>query len=89
MKFIPRGAYSAVIQMWLESENGRIEIAQLGPDFIISRCAAARPEVTTGELVVQIDGSEKRRRVRLPDGMQDRETRTQIESLNNLPRAPS
>lgn len=73
--------HSAVVHMWLETETARIPVAQVGPDFIIMESHVDLPEVTCGELVVQIDGSESRHRVRLPDGVKNRDTTTQIENL--------
>lgn len=53
--------------MQLLLEDRELEIAQLGPDFLILRQPAQLPPATA-EIVLQVDGSERRWPVRLPHG---------------------
>lgn len=63
--------------MHLETERGRLAVVQTGPDFVILENPVDLPR-GRAELVVQIDGNEKRRRVSLPDGVCANENRTRI-----------
>ena len=60
--------HSAHVQMHLKVGEAIVRIAQLGPDFVIlaekSSIVAER-----GELIVRLDGSERRKEVRLPAGL--------------------
>ena len=57
----------------------RFEVAQIGPDFMIVAESIELPPITA-ELIVQIDGQEKRRRLYLPNGVQKTVTRTPIQA---------
>lgn len=71
------GSHSADVRMHLLIERTRLGVAQLGPDFAILATRVNLP-ATTAELVVQIDGHEKRRTVYLPDGVQASVNRTTL-----------
>jgi hypothetical protein len=73
--------HSAIVRLWLDSGNERIPLAQVGPDFVISTAQSDRPEVTSGLLVVEVDGHADGRHVRLPEGLNHRDARTPIATL--------
>jgi hypothetical protein len=58
----PSVAYSADVRMQLETALGTLSVAQTGPDFVILEKAMDLPP-GRAELVVRIDGSEKRRAI--------------------------
>ena len=62
------GAHSAQVEMRLIVNGASISIAQMGPDFLFVESATNHPpgEAT---IVLQVDGSERRWTVRLPDGV--------------------
>lgn len=70
-------AHSAVVRMYLVISSQRIGVAQVGPDFMILDEPMELP-AGRGELVVEVDGNERRRVVNLPDGLRASEMRTQI-----------
>lgn len=59
--------------------RNHLGVAQVGPDFMIVEDPIELPP-TPAELVVQIDGHEKRRSIYLPDGIQKAILRTRIAS---------
>ena len=63
--------------MYLLAGSRRLGVAQLGPDFIILDEPTEVPP-GPGELVVLVDGNEKRRAVTLPAGIRAYEIRTPI-----------
>lgn len=69
--------HSATVRMHAVAKGQRFEVAQVGPDFMIATESIELPP-TTVDLVVQIDGQEKRRRLYLPDGVRKTVTRTPI-----------
>ncbi|MEO8495230.1 MAG: hypothetical protein ABI614_09180 [Planctomycetota bacterium] len=60
--------YSSTIRGWLEVDGHRLELAQVGPGHCVVRHAAAVPP-TEAELVIAIDGNERRKRVFLGSGI--------------------
>jgi len=62
------GGHSAQVKIQLLIDGGSIPVAQLGPDFLLLSNPIDHPPVT-GVLVLQVDQSERRWNVRLPDGM--------------------
>ena len=62
------GAHSARVKMCLIVDGESIPIAQMGPDFLLVDTASDHPpgEAT---IVLQVDESERRWQVRLPDGI--------------------
>lgn len=77
--FISRVGYSADVRMSLEIEGRHLAVAQVGPDFIILAGAGEMPP-STGDLVVVIDGNERRRTLALPDGIRAGRLKTPIAS---------
>lgn len=72
------GSYSAQVRLWLDTEHGRFPLAQVGPDFVITKSMVDRPEITSGDLEAEIDGDAKGHRVRLPEGIRHRDVRTPL-----------
>jgi hypothetical protein len=60
--------HSADVRMKLTVEGRVLPIAQLGPDFLILKEAADHPP-GEAEITLSIDGSERRWKVYLPDGL--------------------
>ena len=62
------GAHSAQVEMRLLVNGGSIGITQMGPDFLFVESASDHPpgEAT---IVLQVDGSERCWKVRLPQGI--------------------
>lgn len=63
--------------MHLVAGDHRLAVAQAGPDFLILESPAELPP-TRAELVVEIDGHEKRRSIYLPEGIRSKASRTRI-----------
>ena len=63
--------------MRLTVGSRRMGVAQVGPDFMILEEPVEIP-AGRGELVVLIDGDEKRRAIYLPDGIRPTDVRTRI-----------
>jgi hypothetical protein len=63
-----RPCFSADVRMQLRVNGQVFSIGQLGPDFLILDDPADQPPVEA-EVVVSIDGRERRWTVRLPDGI--------------------
>lgn len=60
--------FSAEVDLWLETDHGRVELAQVSSTFLI----ADEPQILppcAGVVVTMIDGDEQRSAVELPDGM--------------------
>lgn len=69
--------YSAAVRMQMIVDARHFAVAQIGPDFLVlNEPLDASP--TRAELVVQIDDSEKRRAIFLPDGVGASDERTRI-----------
>ncbi|HXP60769.1 MAG TPA: hypothetical protein VN829_09770 [Dongiaceae bacterium] len=62
------GAHSAQVEMRLIVNGASISITQMGPDFLFVESAADHPpgEAT---IVLQVDDSERRWKVSLPEGV--------------------
>jgi hypothetical protein len=71
-------SYSADVRLWLETAHGLVPVAQVGPDFIITKSTTDRPEIDHGELFVEVDGNVKTVHVLLPEGVRHSDTRTPI-----------
>lgn len=69
--------HSADVRMLLFLRDESYPIAQMGPDFFILAAPFAHPP-TDAELMVSIDGSERRWKVRLPAGIDPAQTKTPI-----------
>jgi hypothetical protein len=63
-----RDAYSADVRMELRLQDRVLSIAQLGPDFLILEEPVEHPPAQA-EILVSIDGRERRWMVYLPDGL--------------------
>jgi hypothetical protein len=73
------GAYSAHVEMQLIINGISYSITHMGPDFLFVESPV---EVPPGEatIVLQVDQSERRWNVRLPDGLQPGHNRVEISS---------
>jgi hypothetical protein len=71
------GAHSAQVEMQLIINGESISITHMGPDFLIVESSR---EHSPGEatIVLQVDQSERRWTVRLPDGLQPGRKRVSI-----------
>ena len=71
------GAHSAQVEMQLIVNGDSINITHMGPDFLIVEPPAEHPpgEAT---IVLQVDQSERRWTVRLPDGLHHGQKRVPI-----------
>jgi hypothetical protein len=67
--------YSADVRMHLYVNGFALPIGQLGPGFIILRNAPDHPP-TDAEIVMSIDGEERRWNVQLPEGISAGKVRT-------------
>lgn len=67
--------------MRLEIDGVRVPIAQLGPDFVILT-EPASSAVRRGEIALQVDSTEERWTVELPDGLARPGERTRIVNLS-------
>jgi hypothetical protein len=72
-----RGAYSARVNMELIVDGSSISVTHMGPDFLIIEPSADHPpgEAT---LVLQVDASQRRWNVRLPEGVSAASNRVAI-----------
>jgi hypothetical protein len=66
--------------MHLVIGSQRIGVAQVGPDFMILDEPMELP-AGRGELVVEVDGNERRQVVNLPDGIHPTDLRTRIAAI--------
>ena len=60
--------YSSTIRGWLLVNGRRLALAQVGPEHCVVRRSVAISPIEA-ELVIEIDGDERRSRVFLHDGM--------------------
>jgi len=72
--------YSTTVRMHLIVGAQCFAVAQVGPDFMILETPVDLPP-TQGELVVRIDGDEKRRSIDLPHGARATDAETRIASV--------
>jgi hypothetical protein len=63
-----RGGHSAIVKMWLVLDDRSIPVAQMGPDFLLLDAPFDYPPGNAG-VILQVDQSERRWDVRLPDGI--------------------
>ncbi len=68
MKTSGQGGHSAQVKMRLLLNGSSIPVVQMGPDFLILEAAAEHPP-GDATLELQIDTSERRWKVRLPNGI--------------------
>jgi hypothetical protein len=63
-----QGGHSAQVNMKLLVNGSSIPVAQMGPDFLlVTESSDHRP--TNASIVMQVDGTERRWDVRLPNGI--------------------
>jgi hypothetical protein len=75
-----QGGHSARVNMQLLVNGYSLPISQLGPDFLlVSTPVNHAPDVAT--VVMQVDESERRWNVRLPQGISAESKRVQIASV--------
>lgn len=60
--------YSSTVRGWLVAGGHRFPLAQVGPNFCVIRDNVTTPP-TVAELVIEVDGDERRERVFLPAGI--------------------
>jgi hypothetical protein len=63
-----QGGHSAEVKMWLLLDGTSIDIAQMGPDFLLVDSPIDHPP-SLASIVLQVDDSETRWNVRLPNGI--------------------
>lgn len=63
-----RGGHSTIVKIWLVLDDKSIPVAQMGPDFLLLNAPFDYPPGNAG-VVLQVDQSERRWKVRLPDGI--------------------
>jgi hypothetical protein len=63
-----QGAYSAHVEMKLIVNGSSISVTHMGPDFLLIAPGDAHPP-GSATLVLQVDESERRWNVHLPDGI--------------------
>jgi hypothetical protein len=71
------GGHSAQVRMELFLDGQVLPIAQFGPDFLILEKPADHSP-TNGEILMSIDGHERRWTVYLPDGLVAGQLKTRI-----------
>ena len=69
--------HSADVRIQLNVNGHSLNVAQLGPDFLTVRDNIEHPP-TEGEIVMSIDGRERRWNVFLPEGISPDRTRTKL-----------
>lgn len=60
----------STVSGWLEANGQRLALAQVGPDYCVVRQGVATPP-TEAQLVIEIDGNERRKRIFLESGISD------------------
>jgi hypothetical protein len=72
-----RVGHSAEVKMRLELGDSTFPVAQLGPDFLILRTLVEQAPADA-VLFYSVDGKERRRDIRLPEGISPTRPRTPI-----------
>lgn len=72
-----RGAFSASIEMDLLVGERRLSIGQMGPDFVVLRSAIEHPP-GDAEILMVVDGVERRWWVHMPDGIHPDRRKTML-----------
>lgn len=70
--------YSADVKLWLVIDGERVLLSQVAPTFVIAKAPVQRRQPCDAYVVVSVDGRERSRPVRLIDGIDPGEVRTQI-----------
>jgi hypothetical protein len=63
-----QGGHSTQVNMKLLVNGSSIPVAQMGPDFLLLKETIEHPPANAS-IVMQVDASERRWNVRLPDGI--------------------
>jgi len=78
--------YSSTIRGWLETNGHRLPLAQIGPDYCVVRHSVATPPADA-ELIIEIDGDERRKKVFLQTGISNSSTVVEFaERKSNSPK---
>ena len=71
------GAHSAQVEMWLIIGSEMITVNQMGDDFLLIENAGSYPP-SKATVVLQVDASERRWDVYLPDGIHPGRARVSV-----------
>lgn len=74
--------FTTNVDLWLEVGDQQIELAQVGPTFIIAAHAESVPS-GVANVAISVDGSVYRRSIRLIHGMTPNDTMTPIVPLDD------
>lgn len=77
-----QSGHSAQVEMQLLVNGLVLPISQMGPDFLLID-APIKLEPATATIVMQVDASERRWNVYLPDGMSAENERVRIAAIRN------
>lgn len=80
MPISSQGGHSAQVKMKLLVNGSSIPVAQMGPDFLLLTQVINHPPANAS-IVMQVDGSERRWDVRLPNGISVGSKRVVISAL--------
>lgn len=75
--------FNSTVDLWLETERGKVPLSQAGTAFVIAVDAIEIPAGALASLVVSIDGDEHHRKVLLPQGMRHGRPKTGIVSCDD------
>ena len=76
-----QGGHSAQVKMRLLVNGSSIAVAQMGPDFLLVDTPVTHPP-GNASLVLQVDQSERRWDVHLPEGISAASKRVAITTIN-------
>ena len=76
-EFTKESGHSADVQIHLNVNGFTLPVGQLGPEFLILREPTEHPPAEA-EIVMSVDGNERRWNVFLPEGISAGKTRTKI-----------
>ena len=77
-----QGGHSAQVNMQLLVNGLALPISKMGPDFLLVD-APIKLEAATATIVMQVDASERRWNVHLPDGMSAKNKRVRIAAIRS------
>lgn len=64
-------AMGRAIRLWLEVTGETYQLAQVGNTFVIPKAPCDLPADTEAVLCISVDGRERKRAIRLPDGARE------------------
>lgn len=76
--------FSTRVELWLEWEHGRVDLAQVGPTFIMASRPTSVP-ACKAVVVVSVDGEKVHHPVQLVRGMTESDVKTMILADDGLP----